>query len=107
MRLRIEKRGKTMKENVKLYDVVVLTVDLPEYKLKKSYVGTIVESLANGSAFEVEFSDSEGNSYASLGLREDQLIIGWLMFKWNYGEKLIVALYYGDAGRALNRPHAF
>jgi len=34
-----------------------------------------VESLANGSAFEVEFSDSEGNSYASLGLREDQLIV--------------------------------
>ncbi len=64
-----------MKENVKLYDVVALTVDLPEYRLKRGYVGTIVESLANGSAFEVEFSDSKGNSYASLGLRENQLIV--------------------------------
>jgi len=45
-----------MKENVKLYDVVALTVDLPEYKLKRGYVGIIVESPANGSAFEVEFN---------------------------------------------------
>jgi len=34
-----------MKENVELYDVVALTVDLPEYKLKRSYVGTIVRVL--------------------------------------------------------------
>ncbi len=64
-----------MKESVKLFDVVALTVDLPKYRLKRGYVGTIVESLANGSAFEVEFSDSEGNSYASLGLKEDQMIV--------------------------------
>jgi hypothetical protein len=64
-----------MKENIKLYDIVALTVDLPTHGLKKGYVGTIVETLANGTAFEVEFSDSEGNSYASLGLREDQLIV--------------------------------
>ena len=64
-----------MKGNIKLFDVVALTVDLPEHKLKRGYVGTIVESLSNGSAFEVEFSDSDGNSYASLGLKEDQLIV--------------------------------
>jgi hypothetical protein len=64
-----------MKNNINLYDVVTLTVDLPEYGLKRGYVGTVVENLADGTAFEVEFSDSEGNSYASLGLREDQLIV--------------------------------
>jgi len=37
-----------MKGNIKLFDVVALTVDLPEHKLKRGYVGTIVESLSNG-----------------------------------------------------------
>ena len=63
------------KETIKLFDVVALTVDLPEHSLKRGYVGTVVETLANGSAFEVEFSDSKGQSYASLGLTEDQLMV--------------------------------
>jgi len=53
----------------------VQMLKLSRPKLKRDYVGTIVESLANGSSFEVEFIDSEGNSYASLGLRENQLIV--------------------------------
>ncbi|HKK66624.1 MAG TPA: DUF4926 domain-containing protein [Bacteroidales bacterium] len=64
-----------MKETIKLFDVVALTVDLPEHNLKRGYVGTVVESLANGSAFEVEFSDSKGHSYASLGLKGEQLMV--------------------------------
>ena len=64
-----------MKETIKLFDVVALTVDLPEHNLKRGYVGTVVESLANGSAFEVEFSDSNGHSYASLGLKREQLMV--------------------------------
>jgi hypothetical protein len=43
---------------VNLLDVVALTVDIPEYSLTKGQVGTIVEILASGQAFEVEFSDS-------------------------------------------------
>ncbi len=34
---------------VKLLDVVALTVDLPQYNLWRGQVGTIVETLANGT----------------------------------------------------------
>ena len=44
----------------KLLDVVALTADLPDYNLWRGQVGTVVEILAGGSAFEVEFSDREG-----------------------------------------------
>ena len=44
------------KNTVKLLDVVGLTVDLPEYNLRRGQVGTVVEVLADGTAFEVEFS---------------------------------------------------
>ncbi len=42
---------------VKLLDVVALTVDLPEYNLWRGQVRTVVEELASGAAFEVDFSD--------------------------------------------------
>jgi hypothetical protein len=38
-------------------------------------VGTVVEILAGGTAFEGEFSDCEGRTYESLGLRPDQLLV--------------------------------
>ena len=60
---------------IKLLDVVALTVDLPEYNLWCGQVGTVVEILAGGSAFEVEFSDREGRTYESLGLRPEQLLV--------------------------------
>ncbi len=43
--------------SIKLLDVVALTVDLPEYNLWRGQVGTVVEMLAGGTAFEDEFSD--------------------------------------------------
>jgi hypothetical protein len=60
---------------VKLVDVVALTVDLPEYNLWRGQVGTVVEELANGAAFEVEFSDPNGRTYESIGLRPDQIMV--------------------------------
>jgi hypothetical protein len=60
---------------VKLLDVVALTVDLPEYNLWRGQVGTVVEELASGTAFEVEFSDRNGRTYESIGLRPDQIMI--------------------------------
>jgi Domain of unknown function (DUF4926) len=60
---------------IKLLDVVALTVDLPEYNLWRGQVGTVVEILAGGSAFEVEFSDREGRTYESVGLRPDQIMV--------------------------------
>lgn len=60
---------------VKLLDVIALTVDLPEYNLWRGQVGTVVEILANGTAFEVEFSDRNGRTYESLGLRPEQIMV--------------------------------
>ena len=61
--------------DIKLLDVVALTVDLPAENLKRGQVGTVVEILASGKAFEVEFSDNQGQTYASLGLRPSQLMV--------------------------------
>ena len=53
------------KNTIKLLDVVALTVDLPEYNLWRGQVGTVVELLGDGAAFEVEFSDRNGRTYES------------------------------------------
>ena len=60
---------------VKLLDVVALITDLPEYNLRRGQVGTVVEILAGGKAFEVEFSDPEGRTYESVGLRPEQVMM--------------------------------
>lgn len=60
---------------IQFLDVVALTVDLPEYHLWRGQVGTVVEVLAGGAAFEVEFSDREGRTYESVGLRPDQIVV--------------------------------
>jgi Domain of unknown function (DUF4926) len=60
---------------VKLLDVVALIVDLPEQNLWRGQVGTVVEILGDGVAFEVEFSDRNGRTYESLGLRPDQIMV--------------------------------
>ena len=59
---------------IQLLDVVALTVDLPQYNLYRGQVGTVVELLADGTAFEVEFSDRDGRTYESLGLRPEQIM---------------------------------
>ncbi|HEY7496614.1 MAG TPA: DUF4926 domain-containing protein [Candidatus Tectomicrobia bacterium] len=64
-----------MAKAIKLLDVVALTVDLPEYHLWQGQVGTVVEILAGGAAFEVEFSDRAGRTYESLGLCPEQLMV--------------------------------
>ena len=60
---------------VELLDVVALTVDLAQYNLWRGQVGTVVEILANGTAFEVEFSDRDGRTYESVGLRPEQIMV--------------------------------
>jgi hypothetical protein len=47
----------TQSSLIHLLDVVALTVDRPQDNLWRGQVGTVVEILANGAAFEVEFSD--------------------------------------------------
>lgn len=60
---------------VKLLDVVALTIDLAQYNLWRGQVGTVVDILANGAAFEVEFSDRDGRTYESIGLRPEQILV--------------------------------
>lgn len=63
-----------MAETVNILDVVALTEDLPERGLHKGQVGTVVETLGP-DVFEVEFSDNEGRTYASLALNTRQLLV--------------------------------
>jgi hypothetical protein len=64
-----------MADTIRLLDVVALTVDLPQCNLWRGQVGTVVEVLAEGGAFEVEFCDREGRTYESLGLRPSQIMV--------------------------------
>jgi hypothetical protein len=64
-----------MAGSINLLDIVALTEDLPEQNLWRGQVGTVVEILAAGAAYEVEFCDRDGRPYASLGLRPEQLMV--------------------------------
>ena len=56
-----------------LLDVVALLSDMPALGLLRGQVGTVVELL--DGAYEVEFSDDEGKTYAELALAPDQLLV--------------------------------
>ena len=57
----------------RLLDVVALLSDLPEHDLVRGQVGTVVELL--DGAYEVEFSDDEGKTYAELAIEPNQLLV--------------------------------
>jgi hypothetical protein len=63
-----------MSETINLLDVVALTEDVPDQKLRRGQVGTIVEALRPG-VYEVEFSDNQGRTYAQLALPARQLMV--------------------------------
>jgi hypothetical protein len=58
---------------LELLSVVALLEDVAAHDLLRGQVGTVVERLAP-AVYEVEFSDDEGRTYASLPLRPDQLL---------------------------------
>jgi len=58
---------------LELLSVVALLKDTADQSVRRGQVGTIVERLAPG-VYEVEFSDDEGRTYASLPLRADKLL---------------------------------
>jgi len=60
--------------SIHLFDVVALTTDPPDSGLVRGQVGTAVEVL-DSDAYEVEFSDDRGRTYAQLPLRADQLLV--------------------------------
>jgi hypothetical protein len=58
---------------IEVLSVVALLQDLPEEGLVRGQVGTVVENLAPG-AYEVEFSDDNGRTYAMVALVAGQLM---------------------------------
>jgi len=63
-----------MRREFQLYDVVTVIQDIPEHKLVPGQVGTIVEQ-HNLDAFDVEFVDNSGYTYALTSLRREQLLL--------------------------------
>jgi hypothetical protein len=63
-----------MNPRIKILDVVALTEDLPNRKLRRGQVGTVVELLGR-DVFEVEFTDNDGRAFASLALKASQLMV--------------------------------
>lgn len=59
---------------LKEFDTVALLEDIPAMRLVRGQVGTIVQKLAP-DAYEVEFADEQGRTYASLGLQASQLLL--------------------------------
>jgi hypothetical protein len=60
-------------DNIKEFDVVALTCDLPEHGLKRGDVGTVVLVHGDGVAFEVEFVGYDGHTLALLTLERDRV----------------------------------
>jgi len=61
-------------EALKLLDVVALLKAIPEEKLMKGQVGTIVEELEKG-VYEVEFADKQGRTITSIPLAAEALML--------------------------------
>ena len=59
-----------------LFDVVELTMDIPEQGLRAGMRGTIVECHP-GDAYEVEFTNELGETLEFLALRPNQFIVVW------------------------------
>ncbi len=68
------KKDSTDRSSLKLLDVVALLKDVPDEKLVKGQVGTIVEDLDEG-IYEVEFADKQGRTIASLTLATKDLML--------------------------------
>ncbi len=67
-----------MSDEIKLLDVVALLEDVPGESLRRGEVGTVVEVFEDKpdlqGALLVEFSDRDGETYALVPLRSQQLV---------------------------------
>lgn len=62
-----------MDREIRLLDVVALTETPSDRGLIRGQVGTVVETLATDT-FLVEFDDDEGKTYATMPLKNHQLL---------------------------------
>jgi hypothetical protein len=58
---------------IKELDSVVLTTDLPEYRLESGDIGTVVMVHSGGAGYEVEFVTLDGRTVAVTTLLSSQL----------------------------------
>lgn len=63
-----------MNEKPKILDVAALLEPHPERNLSRGQVGTIVEDLGGG-VFEVEFSDNNGETIATIPVNEKDILL--------------------------------
>ena len=56
---------------IKLFDSVALSADLPEENLRRGQIGAVVEIYNDGEAFEVEFVNKNGQTYGLPTLRPE------------------------------------
>jgi hypothetical protein len=63
--------------NIPLLALVALTEDLPDHRLTRGQIGTVVEHLERDGygALLVEFSDEQGETYAMIPVRPQQLLV--------------------------------
>jgi hypothetical protein len=59
-----------------LGDIVELTIDMPDKGLRVGMQGTIVHCHVN-QAYEVEFTNDEGETLDFMALRPEQFIVVW------------------------------
>ncbi len=63
-------------KKIELLDAVALTEeDMPENKLYRGQVGTVVEVFNDGEAFEVEFADLNGRTYEMVAVEPSKLMV--------------------------------
>ena len=62
---------------IPLLAFVALTEDLPDHRLTRGQIGSVVEHLERDGerALLVEFSDDQGQTYAMVAVRPDQLLV--------------------------------
>jgi hypothetical protein len=62
---------------IPLLTLVALTEDLPDHRLTRGQIGTVVENLERDGkrALLVEFSDEQGQTYAMVPVRPQQLLV--------------------------------
>jgi Domain of unknown function (DUF4926) len=61
-------------ETIKLLDVVALLKEIPEKKLLRGQIGTVVECYTD-TEFEIEFSDNKGKTISMLALSTDEIML--------------------------------
>ena len=61
-------------ETIKILDVVALLQDLPEEKLLRGQIGTVIECYTD-TDFEVEFSDNNGKIISTLTLSTTDIMV--------------------------------